>query len=74
MRVPRYVNTALQSFNAWQHREVIDSVVKASDIQNAYSTLWKQPDGRRFTQYGVTITSGSYASAATANLGDKGIL
>lgn len=73
MRVPRPVNTALQTFNAWQHRKVVDEVVKASDIQNAFTTQWTDPD-RSFTPHKVTASSGDSASAVTANTPEKGLL
>lgn len=74
MRVPRKVNVGLQAFQAWQHRKVVDEVVKASDIQNAYTTLWTDPDGHQFTPHKVTDTSGSYASSVTANNPETGLL
>lgn len=73
MRVPRKVNQALQCFNAWQHRKVIDDNVKASDIQNAFTTQWKDPN-RDFSPHTVTIPSGCYASAAEANERNYGLL
>ena len=73
MRVPRKVNTALQCFNAWSHRKNIDEVVKASDIQNAFTTQWHDPN-RDFTPHKVTITSPSYAGGASANNENKGLL
>lgn len=74
MRVPRYVNTALQTFRAWQWRQNIDANVKASDVQNAMTAYWEQPDGHKFTPHGVTTASGAYASRATANDENQGIL
>lgn len=74
MIVARKVNKTLQAFNAWQHRINIDSQVKASSVQEAYSTLWKNPNGTAFTPHGLTVTSSSFASAATANDGSWGLL
>ena len=73
MRVPRKINVSLQTFNAWQHRKVIDENVKASNVQNAYSVYWQDPN-TSFTPHTVTVTSGEYAAAATANDPVRGML
>lgn len=74
MRVPRHVNVALQTFNAWQHRKVVDENVKASDIQNAYTTLWKDPDRDDFTPHKITMTSGAWSAGVEATSASKGLL
>lgn len=74
MIVPRNVNVALQTFNAWQHRKVIDENSKVNSVQEAFSTLWTDPDGSSFTPHGITTTSGTYASAVTANKPSEGLL
>lgn len=74
MKVPRLVNVALQNFNAWQHRKVVDDNAKVNKVQQAFTTLWTDPDGSSFTPHGVTISSGDYASSATANKPDCGLI
>lgn len=73
MRVPRHVNVAWQTFNAWQHRKVIDENVKASDIQNAYEAQWKDPN-RDFTPHKITMTSGAWAAGVEPTSVSKGLL
>lgn len=74
MRVPRKINTALQCFRAWQWRQNIDPNVKPSDIQNAFTAYWSEPNGHDFTQHKITIASGSFASRATANEPVQGMM
>lgn len=73
MIVSRHINVALQTFRAWQHRMVVDSVVKPSDIQNAYTAQWEDPD-RSFVPVKITDTSGLAASSVTANVAQRGLL
>lgn len=73
MRVPRRVNVAWQTFNAWQHRNNIDKIVKASDIQNAFTTQWKNPN-RDFTPHKVTVSSPDWASGSQPLRENPGLL
>lgn len=73
MRVPRKVNVAWQTFQAWSHRYNIDSQVKANDVMNAYSIDWKNPN-HDFTPHKVTTSSGVYAAGATADYTPQGLL
>lgn len=73
MRVPRKVNVAWQTFNAWQHRINIDPLAKPTSVQDAFTAQWEQSD-HDFTPHKVTVSSGSFASRATANQENEGVL
>lgn len=73
MRVPRKVNTNWLCFQAWSHRNNIDTQVKASKIQNAYTAYWEQPD-RFFVPETPTISSPNWSSSSNALRGSMGLV
>jgi hypothetical protein len=72
MRVPRNINTAWQTFNAWQHRKVIDEVVFSYPMDPLGIDYHSTPTS--FTPHKVTIFSGTFASAVSATKIPKGLL
>lgn len=70
MRVKRDINVALQHFNAWQHRKVIDEVMMTHNAKFPDLTV---VEPKVFTPHSVTATSGVSRSAVTANVAERGM-
>jgi hypothetical protein len=72
MRVNRKVNVNLQTFQAWQHRQVIDDVVDAYPMDPLGIDYQSTPTD--FTPHTIAVPSGLFASGVTATSVPKGLL